>query len=143
MTAICTCMYDARGRTGPLCEACRNHAELIHAENRIRNAGVSVSRETVNIRPMHTAHEPRRFAKPLTDDERLELMQLITQALEHVENIAQAAPIMRADIHKRTIKKKDDGFRPYTLKDAKSPARIAALRLRAAWDIVDPPLSKG
>lgn len=101
----------------------------------------NVPRETVNTRPMHSAHEPRRFAKPLSDDERLELMQLITQALEHVENIAQAAPVMRADVHKRTIKKKDDAYRPYTLKDAKSPARIAALRLRAAWDIVDPPLS--
>lgn len=89
----------------------------------------------------HTAHEPRRFKRPLTDDERIDLMNMVTQALEHVEAIAQAAPVMRADVHNRTIKKKDDAFRPYTLKDAKPRARAAALLIRKAWDMIDPPLS--
>lgn len=87
----------------------------------------------------HTAHEPRRFDKPLTDDERLDLMRLVTQALEHVEAIAQAAPQMRADVHKRDIRRKDDAYRPYTLKDAKPRARAAVKLLREAWDMVDPP----
>lgn len=90
--------------------------------------------------PFPTSHLPLRFAEPLTDEQRIELMLLVTQALEHVEAIAHAAPVIRADVHNRTIKAKADAYRPYTLKDAKPRARAAASILRKAWDMVDPPL---
>lgn len=90
--------------------------------------------------PYPTSHHPHRFKAPLSDDERLTLMGLITDAMTLCEKVAQAAPVERADLHKRTIKAKDDAYRAYTLKDARPHARIAAMRLREAWDIVDPPL---
>lgn len=88
-----------------------------------------------------TSHQPPRFAKDLTHDERMELLMLVCEAIELVEKVSQAAPVERADLHQRTIKAKADAYRPYTLKDARPHARNAALRLRKAWDIIDPPLT--
>jgi hypothetical protein len=92
--------------------------------------------------PFPTSHVPARFKAPITDDERLTLLRLVCEALEHVEAIAQAAPVTRADNHKRDHKARADYFRPYTLKDAKPRARAAQTKLREAWDMIDPPLSK-
>jgi len=85
------------------------------------------------------AKERERIAKDALETSLAAAAALVSQSIISVEAIANAKPVFRADLHIRnTYKTPADLQRPYSLKDAKPDARLAAKMLREAWDLVDP-----
>lgn len=69
---------------------------------------------------------------------RLEVAEKITNALQQIERLVDTETLSYAD---EGINWKRGYYerRKYTLKDAKANAKLAAMFLRQAWDLLDPP----
>lgn len=64
----------------------------------------------------------------------------LTAALEYVDRIRmeKECEISYETMQRSRFRRKDGWRRAYTLKDARSNAETAAIRLRNAWEILDP-----
>ena len=69
-----------------------------------------------------------------------ELILHVTQALSDVDNIATAPDreVSYETMQRAGFNRKTGWRRKYSLADARSNARSAAIQLRAAWEILDP-----
>jgi hypothetical protein len=71
------------------------------------------------------------------EDERALAAGLIGQALIEVDSIHEAKPMGLAPTYYNDLHRPRDK-RPFTLKDAKPRAKLAARYLREAWELIDP-----
>ena len=80
----------------------------------------------------------------MTEDERFEIIQKVTEALRTVNNIAnnKELEVSYETMQRSGFNRKTGWRRKYTLADARGDARNAAIQLRAAWELLDP-TSKG
>lgn len=64
----------------------------------------------------------------------------VAQALAHVDSIVQSkfSEVSYETMQRAGFNRKTGWQRPFNLSDARSLARQAALRLRAAWELLDP-----
>ncbi len=76
----------------------------------------------------------------LTEDEIYDLVQRVTEALRTVDHIVndKEAEVSYETMQKSGFNRSTGWRRKYTLADARSDARSAAIQLRAAWEILDP-----
>lgn len=74
-----------------------------------------------------------------TEDDRTAAAALIGQALLEIDSIHEAAPMGLTPTYYNDLHRPRDK-RPFTLKDAKPRAKVAARMLREAWELIDPSL---
>lgn len=96
--------------------------------------------------PLRDARTAETAALEALEDARRHAAQLVAQAIPEVEAIAAAAPQVYADDPRYTegyranFDRPHNARRPFTMKDAKPLARVAARHLREAWELLDPTL---
>lgn len=86
-------------------------------------------------------HEPPKSAALEAAEERLRLAALeVADAISYVDSIrtGEVASVSYETMQKANFNRPRGWHRKYNLKDAKSDANCAAMRLRNAWQILDP-----
>jgi hypothetical protein len=80
----------------------------------------------------------------VTQDQLWEILQEVTEALRHADSIStsKTTDICYETMQRARFNRKEHWRRNYTLGDARGEAQAIAMRLRKAWDILDPSLAK-